>query len=155
MTVNQEEQSKYLSFLQNQLALLKEENFLLKRAIQQSVGFLNVKVPPQISLETPDEEAKSWVDRDKQFAGLRSQLLETAIKLFRIYSGPVSQERIIESWENTPKFRMTARNVGNPETCPRRLRELAQEGYLLRVKDGVYFWGPKLVEAQAQVEAGG
>jgi len=145
MTVNQVEQGKYLSFLQEQLAQLKQENFLLKRAIQQSIPFLEIKVPPEISLDVPEERSQSWAEKDKQFAGIRSQLFETAKRLFQVYNGPVHQDKIIETWRNTPKYHDAAIKV-NIETPGRRLRELAEDGWLIRVKEGNYWLGPRAFE---------
>lgn len=147
MTVDPQAKDRYEEFKARKLEALERENFMMKRTIQTSLGFIHYNIPPEIDLTTPETEKERWTDKAQQFSVIRSKLLETTIYLCKLYGRAVATREVINCFEN--RHRVVFRTMNNPgETIPRRLRELAdpREGYLIRPEDGHWFIGPKSVE---------
>ena len=142
MTINPERHRDHMTFLEAERARLREENYRLKRTIKSAIGAMEFDVPAEITLEVPDEETESWAEKSQKFAGIRSQLLETALHLIKTYGIAVHQDDILRAFKN--RFPRSFESITNPgETIPRRLRELAEMGCLTRPEQGYYFIGPK------------
>lgn len=149
--MSEEKEVKYrdlkenLEFYQRQCDILKHEVFLLKKTIQKAIGYINFKIPPEITLETEKQTLIHWSDKYKKFAGLRSQLLKVTLDLIYLTNKPVHQDKIISTFKR--RYPKTYSRITSPgETLPRRLRELAQEEWLVRPEQGYYFIGPKSLE---------
>jgi hypothetical protein len=142
MTVDPDRYRDQMTFLEAERTRLRQENHLLKRTIKSAIGAIEFDIPVEISLELPDEITESWSEKSHKFAGIRSQLLETALHLIKTYGIAVHHDQILRAFKN--RFARTFESITNPgETIPRRLRELAEMGYLTRPQQGYYFIGPK------------
>jgi len=136
-----------LKFYQCQCEALRYEVLLLKKTIQKAITYIKFEIPAEITLETEKQSLVHWSEKYKKFAGLRSQLLKVTLDLIHLTNKPVHQDKIISAFER--RYPKTYSRITSPgETLPRRLRELAQEGWLIRPEQGYYFAGPKSVKRE-------
>jgi hypothetical protein len=143
--VNSQERDRYYEFKMRELENLRKENFILKRTIQASLGHIQYNIPPEINLDTVEEDAVAWPERAKHFAGIRSQVLETVKYLCSIHGRAVSTDELMHCFEN--RHRKTWLTMKNPgETIPRRCREMTKSGHLISPQDGNWFIGPRVTE---------
>ncbi len=142
LTVDPKAHDRYQEFKARELETYKKENYIMKRTIQASLGYIHYNIPAEISLTTPDNEKEHWSEKSTQFNIIRSKLLETTIYLCKLYGRAVSTREVMNCFEN--RHRTVYRTMNNPgETIPRRCRELVAEGYLIRPEDGSWFPGPQ------------
>ncbi len=145
MVVDPRAQDRYQEFKARQFEAALKENFIMKRTIQTSLGFIQYNIPAEISLTTPETEKEHWTDKAQQFGVIRSKLLETTIYLCKLHGRAVVTREVMNCFEN--RHRTVFRTMNNPgETVPRRLRELVEQEYLIRPEDGHWFVGPKAIQ---------
>jgi len=145
MTVDPKAQDRYQEFKARELETCKKENFIMKRTIQTSLGFITYNIPAEISITTPESEKEHWTDKAQQFSVIRGKLLETTIYLCKLYGRAVATREVMNCFEN--RHRTVFRTMNNSgETLPRRARELVAEGYLIRPEEGYWFIGPRAIK---------
>lgn len=122
---------------------------LYRRALVIAVRDLGARIPDNLfeRLDLSNEGVKldSWIDKNKKFEGLRRAVLRVAVRLIRDLGRPVHYKEVYEYIRDHTTLPSRLKDEGI-ETIGRRLRELAQWGYLSRPKPGYYFFGPKLVK---------
>jgi hypothetical protein len=145
-------QAQAIRFYRKTLEELHEKLELYKRALIIAIRDLDARIPDDIvvklDLEDKPSRIDSWIEKSRKFEGLRKVVLRTTIKLIRQLGRPVHYKEVYEYIRDHTTLPFHLRDEGI-ETISRRLRELAQWGYLTRPKPGYYFYGPKLVENES------
>jgi hypothetical protein len=143
--VDLERLHKELDFLYRQIAILRGENFLLKRAIKAALGYASVAIPDTISLEVPEEPTESWSEKAKRFSAVDSAICKVVVKYVSEEGKPAHYDDIINRFKMA--FPTLFRNITNPgDTISRRCRQLREEGYLASCSPGYFQPGPKLMK---------
>jgi hypothetical protein len=140
-----EKLQKELEIQYKWVATLREENWLLKRALKTALGYASVNIPDRISLEVPEVEQEHWADKSDRFASMRAAICKVVVEHVSKEGKPAHYDDIIDLFKRLyPRmFRATA----NPaDTISRRVRELREEGYLTSCSPGYFQPGPKLMK---------
>lgn len=136
-TPNPKRMSGTLKVLESENKRLREENYNLKLTIKKSRSYIKYEVPPEISVFVSESKEKHWSKDDPRMAKIRSQLCRVALDLIETEGMMVKDEEVLAA------YHQRHRDIHvSDETLGRRLRELKEEGYLTRPKDGWTDIGP-------------
>ena len=132
------------SLVEKRNAALVKQVMLLKSAIKETWSFVSYDLPLGLEIEISEmpNQTETIYNRGS-FRGLLEATLEETIKLLKEKNEPVHytviedmvilhHKGLLEHWR-TP-------NIGG------KVRDLACQGFLVRVGKGMYFYGPKLAE---------
>ena len=147
-------QAEAIRFYRKTLEELYEKLELYKKALIIAIRDLDARIPDDLTvkLDLEDKPVKmdSWIEKSRKFEGLRKVVLRTTIKLVKQLNRPVHYKEVYEYIRDHTTLPFHLKDEGI-ETISRRLRELAQWGYLTRPKPGYYFYGPKTVGSEKEL----
>ena len=151
MSVNVARLQEYNNTLLKRVADLEQQNALLKMTIRESMRIgLPVKLPPKMDLTVPEGERDSWTDKSPRFDYYRELLFRTAYGMCVKTGCMVHQDEVLRAFK--AQHSTLAAKMG-PETGPRRLREIAEMGWLSKPKDAYYWFGSRIATAGEEKEA--
>lgn len=139
-------------FLARKLEAVEKQRDLLKAAIKKTWGFIKYHLPLSVELEVSQQpELKDVAWNRRAFKPLSEVVLNETVKILQEVNGPVHYTTIVEAVkkraEDDEDLEKLLKRYKNPDLA-RRVRALADEKWLVRLGNGMYFYGPKLAEKQ-------
>ena len=106
---------------------LREKIILMKKLVDGISREWDIRVPPSLDLNLTPDRINSWSDKSKKFSYIRSQLLETVLKLAQRHTEPIHQSVIIKEARRMHK---NLKHI-DESTLTARLREMRNPMELL------------------------
>lgn len=136
------------SILEKRIKLLEEKLALYHRALYTAIIDLEARIPLDL-LEKIDLNMDyslsegSWFEKSKKLQPIMKSVLRYTIELILKKKGPVTHREIYQYVCKRTDICLRLNDNGH-ETIPRLVRFLVEQGYLTRIKKGLFFLGPKV-----------
>lgn len=124
------------------LEALERQVELLRAAIKETWDFIKYQLPLSVEIEVAKQSSlKKVIYNQKGFKPLLNAVLNEATKILQETNEPVHYTVIVEMVKKNHADLLAHWNKPNLDG---KVRDLASQGYLVRVGKGMYFYGPKL-----------
>lgn len=142
-----------MSYLEKRIQILEEKLAIYHKALYTAVVDLGARIDPEllekINLDMDYKIREvSWME--KKLQPIMKVVLRYTVELILRKKGPVTH-REIYSYICKKTDICNKLNDRGHETIPRIVRFLVEQGYLTRIKKGVFFLGPKIKTIESKV----
>jgi len=143
------EQASLGNYDRNRVEALEREVEHLKAAIKETWHFVSYNLPVSLEIEIEQQASLKAVEYNpRTFEYLQEITLNAGLEIMQETNEPVHYSVIVERVKHKhqdflSKF-WTRQQLGDKASLDGKVRDLASKGLLIRVGEGMYFYGPEL-----------